>query len=282
MYAKVRKLNFSSRYVQTGQFLVDNQGKNGLWGYSEPAPYVAPNIVVTPSRQVSTGGRLGASHVSRGTGTRPKTGMTQPRMVLKRRGWGNPHDLSNSQYAMLGLWVCMNEGIWPPKDCLSLLETYLTESQNDDGGWGYNDKAKKSTGSMTAGGVFCLASCLRAKGNTNPMSDPRVAKTVDWLGRNLTYTGNPGRGRAWHYYWIYSVERAGALLDTDQLGSHRWYDEGVEYLLGAQQADGSWGDILNTGYAILFLKQATRQLVTYSGDHTPPKVFQPDPQRSMK
>ncbi len=276
-YAKLRKLSISSRYLQTGQFLVDNQAKNGIWGYSEPAPYLAPNIVVTPSSQVSTGGRPGAPPASRDTGTQAKSGMTQPRQILPRRGWGNPNDLSNTQYALIGLWICMHEGLWPPADCLPLLETYLTESQKDDGGWGYK-KGDKTTGSMTAGGVFCLGACLRAKGNTNPLSDPRVQKAVAWLGSNLTFSQNPGYGKGlhdgWHYYWIYSVERAGAMLDTDQFGSHRWYDEGVQYLLGAQKADGSWNDILDTGYAILFLKQATRQLVTYSGEHEPPKVFQ--------
>jgi hypothetical protein len=69
------------------------------------------------------------------------------------------------------------------------------------------------------------------------------------------------------------------------MGKHDWWKEGAEYLLGAQTADGSWpgseqggrqgGDVtsplVNTCFAILFLKKATMPLVKlpeqiYSGE----------------
>ncbi|MCX7702953.1 MAG: hypothetical protein N2234_02465, partial [Planctomycetota bacterium] len=70
-----------------------------------------------------------------------------------------------------------------------------------------------------------------------------------------------------------------------KLGKHDWWKEGAEYLLGVQNADGSWpgseqggvrqGDttspMVNTCFAILFLKKATMPLVKlpeqiYSGE----------------
>jgi hypothetical protein len=79
-----------------------------------------------------------------------------------------------------------------------------------------------------------------------------------------------------NYYWTYSVERVGTVLD---LPVADWYVPGAQFLVENQRADGSWGafgdeapsprekkKILQTPYetslALLFLTRATRQLVT--------------------
>ena len=80
---------------------------------------------------------------------------------------------------------------------------------------------------------------------------------------------NPGQGGGWHYYYLYGLERVGAMLGWKHIAKHDWYREGAEVLLGDQLEDGRWpppGDgataehedqILQTCFALLFLKRAT-------------------------
>jgi hypothetical protein len=80
--------------------------------------------------------------------------------------------------------------------------------------------------------------------------------------------------RLWQFYWLYAVERSGMLYGTENFGKHEWYIEGADWLLANQKPDGSWhnpdghsgkvtnfpGAIGDTGFAILFLRRATRPL----------------------
>jgi hypothetical protein len=245
------------------QFLIDNQGQEGYWGYSQKVELAK---TVTPSfegRVVSggKGGNVGAGPAG-GSNTRSRT-------VVPRRGWGKPNDNSNTQYALLGLAAGMAGGLWPPNDTFDLAEKWLTEQQNDDGGWNYKERGSGSYGSMTAGGVSSLSICLRAKGTSEPWKDLRIQKALKWLGDNLDYGTNPKKG-GWHFYWIYAVERAGSLAGVEWFGDRPWFKDGCEWLLSNQSADGTWGKekdadrILDTCWAILFLRRATRSIV-YSG-----------------
>jgi alkylation response protein AidB-like acyl-CoA dehydrogenase len=88
---------------------------------------------------------------------------------------------------------------------------------------------------------------------------------------------NPKKG-AWHFYWIYAVERAGSMVGTEWFGDRAWYKEGSEWLLSNQQKNGSWfskdnekdesDKVCDTCWAILFLKRATKHIaITYSDSH---------------
>jgi hypothetical protein len=86
-----------------------------------------------------------------------------------------------------------------------------------------------------------------------------------WLAKNFTVTGNPGRG-GYHYYFLYGLERVGVLTLCRMLDKHDWYQEGATHLLGAQAGDGSWtaggeSALVNTCFALLFLKRATTPIV---------------------
>ena len=125
---------------------------------------------------------------------------------------------------------------------------------------------------MTAGGISTLAICLNHKGQ-NPLKDVRIQKAIDWMGKNLAFDQNPNKG-GWHYYWIYSVERAGSMAGTQWFKDRPWYFEGATWLLEKQAGDGSWGQanegekVCDTCWAILFLKQASGELrkkITLSG-----------------
>jgi hypothetical protein len=91
--------------------------------------------------------------------------------------------------------------------------------------------------------------------------DKVLRKGGEWLAAHFSVEENPVRGSRHHYYYLYALERAGMLYGTEKFGGHAWYALGARYLLGAQERDGSWGGTVDTCFAILFLRRATRPLV---------------------
>ncbi|HEX6881811.1 MAG TPA: hypothetical protein VF530_00440, partial [Planctomycetota bacterium] len=94
--------------------------------------------------------------------------------------------------------------------------------------------------------------------------EPALEGGVGWLARHFTATKNPNKAD-WHYYWLYALERAAALLALERIGAHDWYAEGADFLVGAQEADGDWGWEHDTCFALLFLRRATAQPVSVEG-----------------
>jgi hypothetical protein len=105
-------------------------------------------------------------------------------------------------------------------------------------------------------------------------ADEAVDSALAWLDQNWAVDrhppGNPGQG--YYYYYLYALERAGALTSRRFVGEHDWYREGAEELLKRQVGDGSWpsggwdNELVNTCFALLFLRRATlRASVTAGG-----------------
>ncbi len=113
---------------------------------------------------------------------------------------------------------------------------------------------------MTAGAVGALSICDFILGR-NWKADDDVNRGLAWLGSHFTVTENPERRQAHHYYYLYGLERAGMLTGTEKMGAREWYAEGARFLLDAQGADGRWHNTIDTCFAILFLRRATRSLV---------------------
>ena len=218
--------------------------------------------------------------------------------------WGG--DLSNTQYALLGLKSASRCGIKvDEKDWMRVLRIVLGAQERKgprvklivsrtEGGrhasvetrtveargwryrWPYTIGAGGRTqtvkpppddvpsGSMTTAGISCLAilhsELMRSRRYRSKMKD--VARAIDggfaWLQENFAVDKNPGGNPGWHYYYLYGLERAAVLADRKWIGEHDWYRVGAEYLLDRQSGRGSWGtDILNTSFALLFLKRST-------------------------
>lgn len=150
-------------------------------------------------------------------------------------------------------------------------------------GWGYMASAGSPTGSMTTAGIASLAICHDAL--TQPKRLPlynrklenRVKRAVQdgfsWLDLNFTVERNPGRSAPpWHFYYLYGLERAAVYGRRVLIGKHDWYLDGARLLLGRQKGDGSWNTgnlggkeykasaVLDTAWAILFLKKATKPM----------------------
>ncbi|MBX3450516.1 MAG: HEAT repeat domain-containing protein [Planctomycetaceae bacterium] len=72
--------------------------------------------------------------------------------------------------------------------------------------------------------------------------------------------------RRWFHYWLYGIERCGALLGKAEIGSHKWYEEGAEHLVRSQQPNGSWpitsdSQLATDSFGLLFLAKATSRNV---------------------
>lgn len=150
-------------------------------------------------------------------------------------------------------------------------------------GWPYapgsaEEKDVRITGSMTASGIcsqiIAKAMLYKAKKIT-PTMDKDLQKSIfdgiAWLDGNWTVDSNPFGFRS-NYYYLYGIERVGMLGNMDTIGLHNWYYEGAKVLVQAQNADGHWytktevepGDVLDSCFALLFLKKATMRVTTIS------------------
>ena len=219
-------------------------------------------------------------------------------------GWkgmpANP-DLSNTQYAVLGLNAAAHAGIAvPDKLWNEVIESALRHQEtpvNVDvplksgatgtgklpiAGFSYALNSGVSA-SMTAAGVSVLTI---ARAQLGPRATPKqaldCARAIElgenWLGSNFSLEENVGGDVRWRFYLLYGLERVGTLNELQFLGTHDWYAEGSRWLLANQSGDGSWTDArfaadnwhthprqYDTCFALLFLRRASRPVVHTAG-----------------
>jgi hypothetical protein len=168
-------------------------------------------------------------------------------------------------------------------------EPGLGETKSDEmflpGPWGYlvkipegaTDILDQGYGSMTCAG---LSSLLIAESELAAQKglDDDLRKQIDtakkqglaWLQDNYPIRGAPPMAGFWsmfHFYYLYSLERVGVLYGIRKLGGHDWYLEGAVLLCRTQREDGTWFSydeipVLDTSFALLFLKRATLRVST--------------------
>ncbi|HXX95171.1 MAG TPA: hypothetical protein VEN81_16225 [Planctomycetota bacterium] len=278
---EIDRAHYQPEIFKCAQFLVDNQGSNGQWSYGEATTYPTPTV--TPSSDVATGGGKAAGPVVFGA---PEEGGTKPALrakipVSKQRSGPDKGDNSNSQYAALGLRACHDAGIILPKDVIDKAMTWWRHSQegtsrgnppaknapvatgplppSEPRGWNYGAKGA-GYGSMTVGATGALV-IYDFIGGKDWKKDQDVLDGLAWEEANFTVAENPKHPKKHHLYYLYGLERAGMLFGAEKIGTHPWYSEGAKALLESQGADGSWENPIDTCFAILFLRRATRPLV---------------------
>lgn len=194
-------------------------------------------------------------------------------------------DLSNTQYAALGLRAARNAGLKIPLAVWTSLAMDVFRYQEDEHslakpgttgqtagpsvGAGFRYRASgdnEATGSMTAAGIGTLALVKECAGERLADTlarqiDSSIALGVAWIGAHFSVETNPVR-KDWLYYWLYGLERVGSLLRLDRIGGHDWYLEGARYIVAKQRGDGyweqfGWWSLHDTCFALLFLQRAS-------------------------
>lgn len=204
----------------------------------------------------------------------------------KRDGlWAYPRhsevaDLSNSQYGALGLRAAQQAGLNVPKRAWTSLATGVVRYQEeprliDDAtrqgttsgkqriaGFPYRIGSAASS-SMTTAGLGILGICKEALVDVPSTLRRKLQVSEElaraWLAYNFSVETNVGGGQNWRLYYLYGLERVGALLGIDEFGGHDWYWEGAKSLVPGQAGNGSWStdNEADTCFALLFLSRAT-------------------------
>jgi hypothetical protein len=243
---------------EAARYLMETQGPHGTWDYS---PSVPDEVLAAEKAQA-------ARAPLNVTGGAPVGKPPEPMKRLTPLTANGDKDNSVTQYGLLGLNAASRAGIKMPAEAWKRALDETRRRQDEDGGWNYEDGGD-SYGSMTAAGVCAIALCRHELGEKQPLDDPAIEKGLGWLDAFFSASSHPRNlGNDWLYYYLYSMERVGRILDTEFIGTHEWYPLGAQFLVGAQQPGGLWknadGDEQNerlaSSFALLFLTRATVSL----------------------
>lgn len=170
---------------------------------------------------------------------------------------GQGYDHSASQYGVLGMWALADAGFEVPQDYWRIVDAAWRRNQNKNGSWSYiyrNDESDQRM-SMTTAGVATLFitqdflyTGAETRGN---ISNPNIDLGLQWVADNWRDTFTSGR----IYYTLYGIERIGVASGYKYFGTIDWYKEGARFLVQRQSANGSWGNLPDTCFAILFLSR---------------------------
>jgi hypothetical protein len=196
--------------------------------------------------------------------------------MMRMGGFG---DNSNTQFAVLGIWVAGRAGL-DVRETMADVDRRFRSTQSPTGGWGYAGGGESDA--MTCAGLMSLALAKGHKILENQMAnrkpgeggaDKRKADADPQLERGLKrvelYANTMGPGSTLYFMW--SIERVAVALGLNRLGNIDWYKRGAATLVEAQQRDGSWVSnrtaLPDTSFALLFLHrsnltQGMPQLIT--------------------
>ncbi len=191
-----------------------------------------------------------------------------------------PPDNSNTQFAVLGLWVARRHGL-PVDAALMDTDRRFRRAPNGDGGWSYVPMppgmnpammgAMGSTPAMTCAGLLGVGLGYGAWNEAALRTDPKgkepgkpgapVVRPQDpakdkvvieafrllghWVDAMATEQKRGKVPQITHasgkfYYFLWSLERVAVAYGVETVGKTDWYDWGAEILLANQGPDGGW------------------------------------------
>ncbi len=136
---EIERVKYQHRIAMCGQFLIDNQSKEGYWDYGDPS--VAVEGVPPPPPMVETsGGAPSATKDLKQFGEPGRPAKIKPKVrqkiVIKKTRDGTTHDNSNTQYAALGLRACHDSGVVIPKEVTAQAIKWILRCQKSEPGEG--------------------------------------------------------------------------------------------------------------------------------------------------
>ncbi|MCB9869346.1 MAG: hypothetical protein H6837_05780 [Planctomycetes bacterium] len=199
-------------------------------------------------------------------------GFTYP----KRNGYW---DLSNTQYAALGLRAAASLGHPVPTEVWLRLCEVVAAAQTETGGFGYTvgHRRKHAYASMTVAGIAVLqigAQMLPKDEVVRLRLAPVLQRAWKWMADNKLDIGDDRTPSC--LYFHYGLERAAILSDRNDVGGRDWYRVGATMLMRMQDAkSGAWrssweirpgalagpGSPVDTAFAVLFLRRGFRKLL---------------------
>lgn len=249
MLSELRPPGFDGAAVQAALALSRGQGEDGGWAYVLPAVRLKDGYA-----DVNRSGVIVA-----------------------------PSDLSNAQFAMLGLLSADKLRAWSGEAVWTRVRDALRASVLPDASFAYRHDAdapdffrrgRRVTTAIAAANYFAA---LRRTGvsREDALADPTMRRALFWLkGRSFV---DPATGR-WSmrdvgdqserlpYYEMIAIERLGAFTGETTLCGADWYRVGATSLLALQRPDGSWpggvaeaafmNAVQNTVLSVLFLTRA--------------------------
>jgi hypothetical protein len=269
------------------RLLAGQEASSGGWSYSCPAPTAAEAQRLQQAlRNPNPPARVAPPDPAKGRPSvqdLPKEIQHQLRLINNQAGapalgGGPTNDNSNTQFAVLALWIARRTGI-PVETAMRRIDSRFRTTQRADGGWSYFPVPPSnpvttmpggpgpglfsagSSPAMTCAGLLGLAlghgSAVEATLHTAPAGgaagppprdlnkDPVIRRALVALGsvvdKPLERSLPPpiqGTGRA--YYLLFSLERVAVAYGLETLGKKDWYDWGADFLLRNQRPDGSW------------------------------------------
>jgi hypothetical protein len=208
----------------------------------------------------------------------------------------NHVDLSNTQYAVLGLRAAAACGERIPPQIYERVARGLIEQQGDYGDFRYTPSSNP-TASMVAAGMTVLLVCreelARQKGFDGSVRriDAALNEAELWMKANwslaevIEVPRNPKPYGRWYYYYVYGVERVGSIWNRRLIAAHDWYAEGAAELLRQQADNGGWTTAYgeadaNTCFALLFATRASS--LTGRRSRKPAEALAPDAAFSIR
>lgn len=182
-------------------------------------------------------------------------------------------DNSNTQFALLGLWVAQRHGV-SARSALLATERYFRDTQYPDGSWSYQPFAPSWRDSNTCAGLMSLAMrhgvIARQGGDIRPgqrvhIADGAVFHGLTYLAQSLDHVSIVGDrivGMETRdpLYFLWSLERMAVIYGLHKIGDREWYPWAAQLLVDMQRPDGRWhsgmGEPVGTCFALLILKRS--------------------------
>lgn len=170
--------------------LVAGQLPSGNWSYNCPDPVVVDQLVARQAIAEAARPRAGqgGSRPAGGDGQNKNLNFLRRVALLRQQVAPNARgDNSNTQFAILALWVCRRHGL-PVERSLSAVVRHFRETQVADGEWMYDDKGIYGgpSATMTCAGLLAMSvarGLVSAKQNTTNEDPDKNGPAAPEAGR---------------------------------------------------------------------------------------------------